>query len=139
MIVCEVEFVCCGCLVEIWVKMNSLIDKEVIEVLYDVSQVGVKISFVLCGICGLCLGIKGLFENICVKLIVGCFLEYLCIVCFGNGYGLLFKCLCVFFSFVDWMGCNLNCWVEVLVECNNEMVKVQIISQIMVVNMVDEV
>lgn len=57
----------------------------------------------VCGICGVCLGIKGLLENICVKLIVGWFFEYSRIMCYGNGFGLLFCDVKVYIFFVDWM------------------------------------
>ena len=65
-------------------KMNALVDPAIINLLYEASQVGVRIELIIRGMCCLYPGRKGFSENISVISIIGRFLEHSRIFWFAN-------------------------------------------------------
>jgi polyphosphate kinase len=102
-------------------KMNSLVDKDMIAKLYEASQAGVKIQLIIRGICSLVTEIPGYSDNITAYSIVDKYLEHARVFIFGNnGHEK------IYITSADWMSRNLDSRSEVAVPIYDTEVKKQI-------------
>ena len=103
----EIENAKAGLPASITLKMNSLQDEEMINILYSASQAGVEVNLIIRGICCIVPGIEGLSERINVISVVDRFLEHSRIFVFHNNGDPK-----VFLSSADWMVRNLYHRIE---------------------------
>ncbi len=103
------------------VKLNSLVDLELIHLLYDASRAGVKVRLIVRGICSLVPGLPGISENIEVVSIIDRYLEHSRIFFFANGGNE--RC---YLSSGDWMTRNLDFRVEVAMPVVDDAVRAEL-------------
>lgn len=120
----EIEFAQAGKPARIIAKMNSLVEEQIIQALYEASQAGVKIDLIVRGVCCLRPGIKGISDNIQVRSIVGRFLEHTRIYCFHNNGDLQLYC-----ASADWMGRNFFRRVETCFPIDDKRLKQRIFKE----------
>ena len=105
-------------------KMNSLVEPQLIDALYQASAAGVEIDLIVRGICVLNPGIPGLSDHIRVRSIIGRLLEHSRVFYFyNNGKEDLY------ISSADWMIRNMFSRVETCVPIEDESLKRRIIEE----------
>ena len=107
----------------ITVKVNSLVDPKIIELLYEASKAGVRVQLIVRGICCLIPGIEGVSENITVMSIVGQLLEHSRIFRFENAGNPR-----IYMGSADWMPRNLDRRVELVFPIEDETQKARAFS-----------
>ncbi|WP_270509994.1 polyphosphate kinase 1 [Megamonas funiformis] len=114
----EIEKAKAGEETSIFLKMNSLTDRQLIDALKEASQAGVKIKMIIRGICCILPGIEGKTDNIEVISVVGRFLEHSRIFCFGTGENMK-----MYIASADWMTRNTENRVEIAAPIYDQKIK----------------
>jgi polyphosphate kinase len=118
------------------VKINSLVDPDMIEALYAASKAGAQIDLVVRGICCLRPGVRGLSDNIRVRSIVGRYLEHSRIFEFANGGGR--GAAAYYIGSADWMERNLDRRVEAITQVDDPALQARL-REILETNLADDV
>ncbi|MDX3774087.1 polyphosphate kinase 1 [Chromatiaceae bacterium AAb-1] len=119
----EIDFAVSGRKAEILLKVNNLVDNDIVNLLYRASQAGVKIRMIIRGMCSLIPGIPGKSQNIKVISVLDRFLEHARIYVFHNGGE-----TDLYLSSADWMTRNIDQRVEVGVPIYDTKIKQQILA-----------
>lgn len=114
----ETEHALAGRSAHIQAKINRLTDLNIIEMLYEASQAGVKIDLIVRGACMIRPGEPGLSQTIHVRSVVGRFLEHSRIFYFANGGDEE-----LYIGSADWMARNLDRRVEVVTPVLDQQLK----------------
>lgn len=115
-------------------KMNALVDRAVIDALYEASCAGVKVDLIVRGICCLRPGMPGLSENITVRSIVDRFLEHSRIFVFENGGERE-----VYLGSADWMPRNFFGRIEAVFPVQNPAIRDRIVDELLSIYLKDDV
>jgi len=115
-------------------KLNSLVDRDIIEALYEASNAGAQIDLQVRGICCLRPGVEGMSENITVTSIVGRFLEHSRLYFFRNGGESE-----LYLGSADFMPRNLNSRVEVLYPIEDRRLRALLVEEILRYHLDDNV
>jgi polyphosphate kinase len=130
----EISHAQAGLPARIVVKMNALVEEQVIDALYRASQAGVKVDLIIRGICCLRPGVPGLSENITVRSIVDRFLEHARVWWFENA-----RQPEVFVGSADWMPRNLFRRIEVVFPVEDGNLRDRITEEILERQLADNV
>lgn len=119
----EIDFAVSGRKAEILLKVNNLVDQQIVDLLYRASQAGVKIRMIIRGMCSLVPGLPGKSQNIKIISVLDRFLEHSRIYVFHNGGE-----TDVYLSSADWMTRNIDQRVEVGVPIYDVRLKQQVLD-----------
>jgi polyphosphate kinase len=116
------------------IKVNSLLDKNVVQELYRASQAGVQVDLIVRGICSVNPGLRGISDRIRVRSIVGRFLEHSRIYYFLNGGEEE-----IYLGSADWMPRNLHERVEVVFPLRDPLLRDRVRHEILAAYLADNV
>jgi polyphosphate kinase len=115
-------------------KINSLLDKNIVQELYRASQAGVQVDLIVRGICSLNPGISGVSDRVRVHSIVGRFLEHSRIYYFQNSGAEE-----IYLGSADWMPRNLYERVEVVFPLRDSLLRDRVRNEILAAYLADNV
>ncbi len=120
----EIAWAARGKTARIIVKVNSLVEPQIIEELYEASRAGVRIDLIVRGICCLRPGVPGVSDNITVRSVLGRFLEHSRLYYFHNNGNYQLFC-----SSADWMDRNFFRRVEVCFPIEDKSIRKRIYKE----------
>lgn len=130
----EIDHAKAGRKTHIIFKMNSLVDKTMIQLLYKASMAGVRVDLIIRGICCLRPGLPHISENIRVRCVLGRFLEHARVFYYLNDNHPE-----VYLGSADLMPRNLNNRVEVIFPVEQPALRARIVDEILAVELSDNV